>query len=97
MTRSLRERTIRRWSRSLIAALGVKVKIEGEVVQNGPVMLVANHVSWIDIFLINSCRATSFVAKQEIESWPLSRLVRQAGQFCGPLQSLSDAEALILP
>lgn len=77
---ALRERIIQFWSRCLIAVLGVKVKIEGEVVQNGPVMLVANHVSWIDIFLINSNRSTSFVAKQEIESWPfIGRLVRQAG------------------
>ena len=46
----------------------------------GPVLLVANHVSWIDIFVLNSARATSFVAKSEIRSWPvIGWLVAGAG------------------
>jgi 1-acyl-sn-glycerol-3-phosphate acyltransferase len=35
-------------------------------------MIVANHVSWIDIFLISSVRPTRFVAKSEIRGWPLA-------------------------
>src|SRR5690625_7437221 len=36
-----------------------------------PVLWVANHVSWLDIFVINSVRSTHFVAKSEIRKWPL--------------------------
>ncbi len=34
-------------------------------------MLVANHVSWLDIFAINAAHAMRFVAKGEIRRWPL--------------------------
>lgn len=34
-------------------------------------MWVANHVSWVDIFVLNSVRPTAFVAKSEIRRWPL--------------------------
>jgi 1-acyl-sn-glycerol-3-phosphate acyltransferase len=54
-------------------------------VHHGPVLLVANHVSWIDIFVINAVRPTVFVAKSEIQHWPvLGRLVRGAGTLFIP-------------
>lgn len=61
----------RRWSRCLMAFCGLRVVLKGEPRLTGPVLLVANHVSWIDIFVLNSARATSFVAKSEIRSWPI--------------------------
>jgi 1-acyl-sn-glycerol-3-phosphate acyltransferase len=77
---SKREAIIKSWSKLLIGVLGVKVNIEGEPIMQGGVMLVANHVSWIDIFILNSCRTTAFVAKKEIEAWPIvGRLVAQSG------------------
>ncbi len=70
----------RRWSRWLMAACGLKVAFKGEPRLEGPVLLVANHVSWIDIFVLNSARATSFVAKSEIRAWPvIGWLVAGAG------------------
>lgn len=61
----------RAWSRCLMAACGLQVVFKGAPRMTGPVLLVANHVSWIDIFVLNSARATSFVAKREIRSWPV--------------------------
>ena len=70
----------RHWSRCLMAFCGLQVIIKGEPRLTGPVLLVANHVSWIDIFVLNSARATSFVAKSEIRSWPvIGWLVAGAG------------------
>ena len=80
LKQSQREAIIKAWSKLLILVLGVKVRIEGAPLQQTAVMLVANHVSWIDIFILNSCRTTAFVAKQEIKQWPIvGRLVAQAG------------------
>jgi 1-acyl-sn-glycerol-3-phosphate acyltransferase len=43
-------------------------------------MIVANHVSWLDIFVINALYPCRFVAKSEIRSWPLAGwLVEKAG------------------
>ncbi len=61
----------RRWSRILLLFSGVRVKVYGEPVARGPALWVANHVSWIDIFVINSVRSTSFIAKSEIKHWPI--------------------------
>ncbi|MFD4841080.1 lysophospholipid acyltransferase family protein [Achromobacter sp. NPDC058515] len=70
----------RSWSRCLMAACGLRVIFKGQPRMTGPVLLVANHVSWIDIFVLNSARATSFVAKSEIRSWPvIGWLVAGAG------------------
>lgn len=59
------------WSRRLMAMCGIRVAVAGQPLLAGPVLWVANHVSWIDIFVVNSVRATAFVAKSEIRHWPL--------------------------
>lgn len=40
-------------------------------VDGGGAMLVTNHVSWLDIFVIHSLRPARFIAKAEIARWPL--------------------------
>nr|WP_229218901.1 lysophospholipid acyltransferase family protein [Rugamonas brunnea] len=72
---------IRRWSRQLLAMCNVTVELAAD---GAPVlahaMVVANHVSWLDIFVINALYPCRFVAKAEIRSWPLAGwLAHQAG------------------
>lgn len=64
---------VRRFSRQLLAILSVRLKVSGEPprAQDLPAMLVANHVSWLDIFAINAAHAMRFVAKSEIRRWPV--------------------------
>ena len=59
------------WSKVLLNICGVRVKQAGHAVLEGPVLFVVNHVSWIDIFILNCARATAFIAKSEIRKWPL--------------------------
>jgi len=61
---------LRTWSRLMVRAFGMRVRRVG-VPLPGAAMFVANHVSWIDITLLHSQRAVGFVAKSEIERWPL--------------------------
>jgi len=61
---------IRWWSRGVCRIFGFKVRQIGQR-QPGPCMLLANHVSWLDIEVIHSIVIASFVAKAEIERWPL--------------------------
>jgi len=65
-----RARMNRNWSRALLALCGIAARVQGRPLLDGPVLWVVNHVSWIDIFVINSVRATAFVAKSEIRRWP---------------------------
>ncbi|MCB1608947.1 MAG: 1-acyl-sn-glycerol-3-phosphate acyltransferase [Xanthomonadales bacterium] len=64
------ERAIRWWSGGLLRVFGMRSKRIGEP-HAGPALVVANHISWLDIELIHSQRAVHFVAKSEIAGWPL--------------------------
>ena len=74
-----REACIRRWSARLLSICGVKIHVVGAA--GAPhALVVANHVSWLDIFVINSLHPCRFVAKSEIRSWPLiGRLCAMTG------------------
>ncbi len=64
---------VQRWSARLLAILALRVEVSGAhpVAGVAPAMIVANHVSWLDIFAINSVRTVRFVAKSEIRRWPV--------------------------
>lgn len=76
-----REIHVRRWSRHLLAICNVSVQITaGSAAPKAHALVVANHVSWLDIFVINALYPCRFVAKAEIRAWPLAGwLVEQAG------------------
>jgi 1-acyl-sn-glycerol-3-phosphate acyltransferase len=65
-----RRRIIRWWSGRLLRVLRIAPIVEGAPPAGGGVMIVANHVSWLDIFLVSSVHATRFIAKSEIRDWP---------------------------
>lgn len=64
--RSLRQR----WSRRLLGIVGVEVRLEGHAVAPGA-LLVSNHVSWLDIYAINTLAPSAFVSKAEVRDWPV--------------------------
>ena len=70
-SRARRREEIRKWSAALMHILGVQVHVHDAPVRARPLMLVSNHVSWLDIFALNSAIPMRFVAKSEIRRWPL--------------------------
>ena len=67
-----RRALMRWWSGKLLRILGIGSRVQGAVptaTQHGT-MIAANHVSWLDIFLLSSVRPTRFIAKSEIRDWP---------------------------
>lgn len=59
----------RRWSRRFLGLLGVKLETSGESPARG--LLVGNHVSYLDILVLNAVVPSDFVAKAEVRRWPL--------------------------
>ena len=59
-----------RWSVRLLDILGIRLDTDEPYVAPGS-LLVANHVSWLDIFVINAAYPAAFVSKAEIRQWPL--------------------------
>ncbi|MCP9439336.1 MAG: 1-acyl-sn-glycerol-3-phosphate acyltransferase [Nitrospira sp.] len=64
---------IERWCREVLDILNINVSWQGRPMpgQVSSAMFVANHISWIDVLLLNACRRMCFVAKMEVRSWPL--------------------------
>ena len=58
------------WSRRLLDLLAVDLAVRGVAPQPGS-MIVANHVSWLDVYAINAVQPAAFVAKSEVRGWPL--------------------------
>jgi 1-acyl-sn-glycerol-3-phosphate acyltransferase len=68
-----RERRIQRWSRQLIIICGVKLTFNNAAQSDAvtPALIISNHISWLDIFVINTVHPCRFVAKSDIRDWPL--------------------------
>ncbi len=73
------EPLVNAWSRGALRLFGFRTRLVGTPAAN-PALLVANHVSWLDIQALHAARGASFVAKAEIARWPLvGWLAAQAG------------------
>ncbi|GHU34678.1 1-acyl-sn-glycerol-3-phosphate acyltransferase [Betaproteobacteria bacterium] len=59
-----------RWSQQLLKILEIRLEAGVTDAPHG-CLIVANHISWLDIFVINALRPASFVAKAEVRAWPL--------------------------
>lgn len=68
------------YHRQVCRLLGIRLEIDGAVAADGPVLLVTNHTSWLDIPVLSALAPVSFVAKKEVGGWPfvssLARLQR---------------------
>lgn len=75
-------RIIRRWAGKLPRWLGIRVEVEGRIAEEavhdcgitpGAMgrLVVSNHVSFLDIFSLDSVVPSAFVAKAEIAKWPV--------------------------
>lgn len=67
---AIRRRLKASWAIALLDTLGVEV--EADLTHAVPgALVVANHISWIDIYVINSVLPSAFVSKEEVRHWPL--------------------------
>lgn len=70
------------WARALLNLLNVSHVSNGQPALNdeSACLLVANHISWLDIFALNSVTPAQFIAKSEVNGWPvLGWLVQRSG------------------
>jgi len=67
-----------RLSNRLAWFFGIRVKVAG-LPHSGAVLIAANHISWLDIPVLHSACAMGFVAKAEIDGWPVFRHIARVG------------------
>jgi len=58
------------WARGMLSAIGIEVRVKGHPA-HGPVLMAANHISWLDILVMHAACHCRFVAKSEIRDWPV--------------------------
>jgi lyso-ornithine lipid O-acyltransferase len=99
------------YHRQVCRLLGIRLHIEGAIERDKPVLVVANHSSWLDIPVLSAVAPVSFIAKKEVGGWPfvsqLARLQRSvfvdrtrrtavAGTASQMAHRLSTGDALVL-
>ncbi len=87
-----RQEAIRDWSRQTLHILGVQLQVLGEPPTLGPLLVVANHMSWLDIVVLNSARPCRFVSKADVKDWPvIGQLVAASGTLFIEREKRRDA------
>lgn len=76
--RTLGERMSTWWSRAICYIFGLRIRTNGAYLE-GPQLVVANHISWIDIPLLHSQEVMAFVSKAEIAEWPVIGYLAKVG------------------
>jgi 1-acyl-sn-glycerol-3-phosphate acyltransferase len=68
----LRERWLRGSARALLRASGVRLRVRGEQrFADGGALVVANHLSWVEVVALNAVQPVRMLAKREVRDWPL--------------------------
>ena len=70
-----RDRRVQLWAAKALVYLGVQLRVVGTPPAGGPQLLVANHISWLDIVVLHAARHCRFVSKDDVRRWPLVGLL----------------------
>ena len=88
-----------RLSSRLVWFFGIRARVRGTPAE-APVLITANHISWLDIPVLHTARAMGFVSKAEVERWPVfSYIARTGGSIFhhrGSHDSASDVANLMI-
>lgn len=93
-----REKLIRWWSKGLLQRLNIRVITYGNPITEAQknCMVLANHVSWIDIHALNSICPVRFIAKSDINHWPIfGYLARKSGTIFINRNSRKDTARIV--
>jgi 1-acyl-sn-glycerol-3-phosphate acyltransferase len=87
----------RAWSLKMLRLCGMRLVIHNDDVRlDAGALVVSNHISWIDIYVINAWRPTPFVSKAEIRNWPVvGWLAQQLGTVFIQREKRSDAKRIM--
>jgi 1-acyl-sn-glycerol-3-phosphate acyltransferase len=66
-----REQQVQQWAERMLNLLGISLTVLGTPPAHGPVLVVCNHLSWLDILAIHAARHVRFVSKASVRHWPV--------------------------
>jgi len=91
-----REARVQVWAETMLRIVGIELLVKGRAPASGPVLLVANHISWLDILVMHAARHCRFVSKSDVRSWPfVGTLSDGAGSLYIERESRRDAHRVV--
>nr|WP_222623070.1 1-acyl-sn-glycerol-3-phosphate acyltransferase [Ramlibacter cellulosilyticus] len=66
-----RDATVQAWAQRMLRVLGIPLHVTGHAPAQGPMLIVSNHLSWLDILVLHAARHCRFVSKSDVKHWPL--------------------------
>ena len=91
-----KETAVQAWALKMLACLAIKLIVNGKPPVQGPVMLAANHISWLDILVMHAARYCRFVSKSDVKHWPvIGTLATGAGTLYIERESRRDAMRVV--
>lgn len=67
-----KDRHIQQWSKRLLKIFHIQLRLVGaDKLVSTPYLMASNHISWLDIQVINAFKPVRFVAKSEVRAWPV--------------------------
>lgn len=91
-----REARVQVWAGAMLRIVGIELVVKGKPPAGGPVLLVANHISWLDILVMHASRHCRFVSKSDVRSWPFVRTLSDgAGSLYIERESRRDAHRVV--
>lgn len=96
LTPAQRDVRVQVWALEMLAQLAIKLVVHGQPPLVGPVLLVANHISWLDIIVMHAARHCRFISKADIKHWPVvGTLATAAGTLYIERASRRDAMRVV--
>ena len=87
---------VQQWAMQLLRIANIALEVTGQPPADGPVLLVANHISWLDIVVLHAARHCRFVSKDDIKQWPLvGTLSDGSGTLYIKRESSRDAHRMV--
>lgn len=91
-----RDLRVQVWSSAMLLRLGVQLAVVGTPPTLGPMLLVCNHLSWLDITVLHAAHHCRFVSKADVGRWPIvGRLATGAGTLYIERSSRRDAMRVV--
>lgn len=84
------------WSLAMLRCIRIQLIVKGNPGLNGPLLIVANHMSWLDITALHAARFCRFVSKADIKKWPfIGMLASGIGTLFIERESRRDAMRVV--
>lgn len=96
MTQGQKQLRVQAWSAAMVSRLGIRIIVRGHPAAGAGTLLMANHISWLDITALHAAMFCRFIAKGDVRHWPvIGYMAAQAGTLFIERASRRDAMRVV--